>query len=104
VSSDEQFEDEWADFMAIQGLDIEEEIDQEIQANKFRLDMDDGTHAQWDGESLGVLIVFDRGEPEEILKSWEDASRGNLVALTALFHWLESFSFFLMDCMQQKDH
>ena len=103
MPSDEQFEDEWADFMAIQGLDLEEDINREVLENRFRLDMDDGTHAQWDGENLGVLIVFDRGEPEEILKSWEEASRGNLIALTALFHWLESFSFFLRDCMVQKE-
>ena len=98
-----EFEDQWADFMALQGLDIEDDISKEIERNKYRLDMDDGTHAQWDGENLGVLIVFDRGEPEEIVKSWKEASGGNLIALTALFHWLESFSIFLMDCMHQKD-
>ena len=98
-----EFEDQWADFMALQGLDIEEDIHKEIQKNKFRLDMDDGTHAQWDGGNLGVLIVFDRGEPEEIINSWKDASSGNLIALTALFHWLERFSIFLMECMNQRE-
>jgi hypothetical protein len=99
----DEFEDRWADFMAIQGLDIEDDIHNEIQENKFRLDMDDGTHAQWDNENLGVLIVFEAGEPESILNSWDEASKGNLIALTGLFHWLESFSLFLSDCMKLKD-
>ena len=40
---------------------------------------------------------------EEIINSWKDASSGNLIALTALFHWLESFSIFLMECMNQRE-
>ena len=58
---DAEFEHTWAEWMAVEGLDLEDEIALEIKDNRHRLDMHDGTHGQWHGDELGVLIVFDEG-------------------------------------------
>ena len=100
----DEFEDRWADFMAIEGLDLETEIADIIKDNIGKLDMDDGTHGQWLNDRLGVLIVFEGTEARGIVRSWKEATTGNLVALTALMNWLEGFSFFLEDCIQTRDY
>ena len=99
----DEFEDQWADFMAIEGLDLEDEIACSIKENMGKLDMEDGTHGQWMQDDLGVLIVFEGREAKGIVNSWKEATTGNLVALTKLLNWVEGFSFFLEDCLDTKD-
>ena len=100
---DDQFEHQWAEWMAIEGLDIEVEVAEEIQHNKTRLDMLDGTHGQWHDEQLGVLIVFDSTEARNIVKHWKESAEGNLISLTCILNWIEGFSYFLQDCIDTKD-
>ena len=100
---DAEVEHTWAEWMAVEGLDLEDEIALEIKDNRHRLDMRDGTHGQWDGDELGVLIVFDEGEVRHILKSWEDASDGNIMSIFSLMNWLEGVTTFLFDCLKLKD-
>ena len=76
MGPDDQFEDQWAEWMAIEGLDIELEVADEIRSNITKLDMLDGTHGQWHDESLGVLIVFDSDEARNIVKHWKESAKG----------------------------
>ena len=55
---EEAFEDNWADFMAAQGLALEDELEESIRDSVGLLDIQDGTHAQWVEEDLAVLFVF----------------------------------------------
>jgi hypothetical protein len=96
--AEEQFDDLWANWMAVEGLDIEDEIHQTLLASKGLLDMDDGTHAQWVGGTLGVLLTFDFEEVDSILNAWDEAQDGNLIALSTLIHWLQGFTVFLQAC------
>jgi len=100
----DEFEDRWADFMAIEGLDLEDAIARDIKKNMGKLDILDGTHGQWIDDDLGVLIVFQDKEAQGIVRSWKEATTGNLVALTALMNWLKDFSFFLEDCIETRDY
>lgn len=97
--AEEPFDDLWANWMAEEGLAIEDEIHQTLLASKGLLDIDDGTHAQWVNGTLGVLLTFDIEEVDSILNAWEEAEDGNLVALATLMHWLQGFSGFLQACM-----
>jgi hypothetical protein len=99
----DEFEDRWADFMAIEGLDIEEEVSEEIRSNITRLDILDGTHGQWHDEHLGVLIVFNGDEARNIVKHWKESAKGNLISLTCILNWVEGFSYFLQDCIDSRD-
>ena len=99
----DEFEDRWADFMAVEGMELEDSIAHNIQRDIGKLDMLDGTHGQWIDEQLGVLIVFQGKEAQGIVSSWKEATTGNLVALTSLMNWLEGFSFFLEDCIETRD-
>ena len=103
MSHDSQFEHEWAEWMAIQGLDIEDEIEHEIKLNLTKLDMLDGTHGQWHEGELGVLIVFGEEEARGIVKHWKESAKGNLISLTSILNWIEGFSYFLQDCINTRD-
>lgn len=103
MGPDDQFEDQWAEWMAIEGLDIELEVADEIRSNITKLDMLDGTHGQWHDESLGVLIVFDSDEARNIVKHWKESAKGNLISLTCILNWVEGFSYFLQDCIETRD-
>jgi len=98
VDEEELFDDVWADWMAEQGLEIEDEIEQTLLSSKGLLDMDDGTHAQWINGTLGVLLTFDLDEVDHLLDAWEEAEDGNMIALATLLQWLHGFSAFLKAC------
>tara|TARA_R100001129_G_scaffold125160_1_gene87550 strand:- start:458 stop:775 length:318 start_codon:yes stop_codon:yes gene_type:complete len=102
LASDE-FEHQWAEWMAIEGLDLEDQIQAEIKDSAHRLDMRDGTHGQWDGNDLGVLIVFDENEVRNLLRSWEEAQSGNMMSIFGLMNWLEGIAAFLGDCIKLRD-
>ena len=100
---DEEFEDTWANWMAEEGLDLEDEVHHASLANRHLLDMNDGTHGTWVDNSLGVLVVFEDGEVREFLDAWEDSRKGNLMSLTSIMQWLEHLSSFLQDCVDAHD-
>ena len=99
MDEEEQFNDIWADWMAEEGLAIEDEIQETLVSSRGLLDIDDGTHAQWIDGTLGVLLTFDLSEIHSILNAWDAAEDGNMVALATLMHWLQGFSGFLEACM-----
>jgi hypothetical protein len=103
VDKEEPFDDIWANWMAEQGLDIEDEIEQTLLSSKGLLDMDDGTHAQWINGTLGVLLTFDLEEVEQLLDAWDQAEDGNMIALATLLQWLNGFSTFLKACTANSD-
>ncbi len=100
---EEDLEEVWADFMAVEGLEIEDEIEHYLVQSRGLLDMVDGTHAQWVNEDLGVLLMFQEPELYHIVNAWDDAQEGNLVALASLMHWLEGFAEFLSRCITTRD-
>ena len=100
---DEEFEDTWANWMAEEGLDLEDEVHHEILANRHLLDMNDGTHGTWVDNSLGVLVVFEDGEVREFLDAWEDSRKGNLMSLSSIMQWLQHLSLFLQECVDSHD-
>ncbi|MBT26162.1 MAG: hypothetical protein CML60_07160 [Rhodobacteraceae bacterium] len=100
---EEAFEEDWADFMAAQGLALEDEVEESIKDSLGLLDIQDGTHAQWVGEDLAVLFVFDPNELESVLNAWDEARDGNIVALGAMLHWLQGLSDFLQACVNSHD-
>mgnify|MGYP001162134560 FL=1 len=102
VGDDEALDDIWADWMAEEGLEIEEEIELTLLETRGTLDMQDGTHAQWMNGDLGVLFTFSSEEVTEILDAWDDAVGGNLMALTSLMNWLQGFTGFLTTCVNAK--
>ena len=103
-SPSDEVEDRWADFMAGQGLDLEDEIQKTLEDNISKLDMIDGTHGQWQDDALGVLIVFDGAEVEKIVDSWALAMDGNLMAMSHIMNWMEGFQYFLEDCLNKRDN
>ena len=102
VGDDEALDDIWADWMAEEGLEIEEEIELTLLETRGTLDMQDGTHAQWMNGDLGVLFTFSSEEVTEILDAWDDAVGGTLMALTSLLNWLQGFTGFLTTCVNAK--
>ena len=99
---DEGLDDIWADWMAEEGLEIEEEIETSLLESRGTLDMQAGTHAQWMGSDLGVLLTFSTEEVSELLDAWDDAVDGNLIALSSLMQWLNGFQGFLASCIRAR--
>lgn len=100
----DEFEHQWAEWMAVEGLDMEDQINASIKDSAHCLDMRDGTHGQWDGDELGVLIVFDEEEVRKLLHSWEDAANnGNIMSILQLMHWMEGVTLFLKDCIRSRE-
>ena len=104
VGDDEALDDIWADWMAEEGLEIEEEIEITLLESRGTLDMQDGTHAQWLNGYLGVLFTFSPEEVSDIIDAWDDAVGGNLLALTSLMNWLQGFTAFLNTCVNAKSN
>ena len=102
MGDSEWLNDVWADWMAEEGLEIEEEIEVSLLESRGILAMNDGTHAQWVDGDLGVLLTFSGEEVSELLDAWDDAVEGNLIALTSLMNWLQGFSGFLASCVKAR--
>ena len=100
---DEEFEDTWANWMAEEGLDLEDSIHHELLTNRHLMDMNDGTHGTWVDGSLGVLMVFESGEVQDLLDAWEDSRKGNLMSLSSIMQWLQHLSLFLQECVDSHD-
>ena len=104
VGDDEAFDDIWADWMAEEGLEMEDEIELTLLESRGTLDMQDGTHAQWVNGDLGVLLTFSSEEVSELLDAWDDAVDGNIIALSSLMQWLNGFQGFLASCIKARSY
>ena len=92
------FDARWGDFMASNGVQIEEDVLRSFQESRHLLNIDDGTHASWYGDHLGILLVFQRPEAEAMVGGWQDASGGDLIALSRILGWVTGFVEILEQC------
>ena len=97
------FDARWGDFMTSNGVQIEEDVLRSFQESRHLLNIDDGTHASWYGDRLGVLLVFQRPEAEAMVGGWQDASGGDLIALSRVLGWVTGFVEMLEQCLTLYD-
>jgi hypothetical protein len=96
----ERFETIWEDWLDGTGLDLEGEIEESLENSKFLMDMDDGTHAQWRGDHLGVLIMLRREDVEKLVEANHGQMHGGSVEdWLALSSWTMAFTEFLEQCL-----
>lgn len=98
VGLPEDFDCEWADWMAGGGAALEQEIQTDMRAKRHVLDINDGTHAAWHDDSLGVLLVLDDHEVMGLLEMWGEAAGGNIIALSKCLEWLHGLFGFIDHC------
>jgi len=58
--------DEWDAFLAEHGEDINTAVAESFAKNAHLFDIDDGTHAAWHGDRLGILLVLTEEEVETL--------------------------------------
>ena len=100
----EQFERVWEDWLNGTGLDLEGEIEETLENSKFLMDMDDGTHAQWRGNHLGVLIMMHKDEVRRLVQATQGQMNGGSVEdWLALSSWTLAFTAFLEQCLSLEE-
>lgn len=95
----DNFEDIWDDWLEAVGVDIDCEVEENFERSQFMLDMDDGTHAQWRGSQLGVLLILSREEVEELVFARALAKQGEIDGWIAMTSWVMGFTTFLDQCL-----
>jgi len=62
---------EWDAFLAAHGEDITSTVRESFSQNSHLFDINDGTHAAWHDNQLGLLVVFTEDEAEHLAsESW----------------------------------
>lgn len=95
----DNFEDIWDDWLEAVGVDIDCEVEENFERSQFMLDMDDGTHAQWRGSQLGVLLILSREEVEELVLARALAKQGEIEGWITMTSWVMGFTTFLDQCL-----
>jgi len=72
----------------------------ELERTSGLFDVQDGTHAKWNGERLGVLTGFNSDELIALLCAWEAAENGNWLAPREVLIWLEKGMEFITCCVE----
>ena len=90
---------QWGDFMASNGVQLEQDVLRSLRESRHLLDMKDGTHASWNGNDLGVLLVFQRDEAMRMVGGWHDADGGELIALSRILGWVSGFVDMIEQCL-----
>jgi hypothetical protein len=93
------FDAKWDHFLACEGGDIETEVAENLSRSRHLLDMHDGTHASWDANQLGVLLVFGGQDACDFIGAWHDADDGNLMALAKVLDWVNSMVGMIEQCV-----
>ena len=75
-------------------------ISDELDRTSGLFDVQDGTHAKWSAETLGVLTVFNTEEIVALLCAWEEAADGNWLAQKEVLIWLEKWMEFISCCVE----
>lgn len=102
MSSD--FDATWQDWLENVGVDIDIEVEENLERYRFMLDMDDGTHAQWRGGQLGVLLLMDEEEVHALVDARRRAtSESDLEAWVMVCSWAMGFTLFLDQCLEMKN-
>jgi len=89
----------WAEFMAEQGLSLEQEILEQFRDQRHLLNIEDGTHASWHDDRLGVLLVFRDTDAADFVGAWRDADAGNLLALGRMLEWMTGLVHMVEHCV-----
>jgi len=96
----ELFEEVWREWLEDTGFDLADEIEETLENSKFLMDMDDGTHAQWRGDHLGVLILLHKDEVRRLVYATQgQANGGSIEDWLALSSWTLAFTSFLEQCL-----
>ena len=81
------FESAWTSWFASSVRhDLQEGIATELERTSGIFDVQDGTHAKWNGKRLGVLTVFDTDEVIALLCAWEEAENKLVERLVKRLH------------------
>ena len=94
---------QWSDFMASNGVQLEQDILQSLQDSRHILDIEDGTHASWYNNHLGTLLVFQHDEAASMVGAWHEADGGDLIALSRVLRWVNGFMDMLEQCLMLYD-
>ncbi|MDP6513631.1 MAG: hypothetical protein QF878_10645 [SAR202 cluster bacterium] len=95
------FEAAWSSWFASSvRQELQEGITTELERASGTFEVEDGTHAKWNGEHLGVLTVFTTDEVIALLCAWEEAERGNWLAQKEMLIWLEKWMQFITCCVE----
>lgn len=71
--------DEWETFLADHGDDITSTVHANMRREANLFDIEDGTHAGWCGDRLGILIVLTEEEAEGLVSEDWRAQHGFIV-------------------------
>ena len=80
--------------------ELQQGISDELDRTSGLFDVQDGTHAKWSAETLGVLTVFNTEEIVALLCAWEEAADGNWLAQKEVLIWLEKWMEFISCCVE----
>ena len=95
------FESEWASwFNGPVRQELQQGISDELDRTSGLFDGQDGTHAKWSAETLGVLTGFNTEEIVALLCAWEEAADGNWLAQKEVLIWLEKWMEFISCCVE----
>jgi|TARA_R100001530_G_scaffold16014_1_gene14174 hypothetical protein len=91
---------EWASFCEEHAY-VEEEVYAALQETAHLFDLNDGMHAKWSSDGLlGLLLVFDPEEAEQLLAAFYAGMDGVTNAQEAFAVWVGSLMGMLRSCMQ----
>jgi len=94
------FESAWTSWFASPVRhDLQAGIATELERTSGIFDVEDGTHAKWNGQRLGVLTVFTTDELIALMCAWEEAENGNWLAQKEVLIWLEKWMEFITCCV-----
>tara|TARA_B100001142_G_scaffold305816_1_gene335132 strand:- start:1 stop:312 length:312 start_codon:yes stop_codon:yes gene_type:complete len=84
-----------------EGVEVEQEIEDEITKTLPMFDSADGTHSKWvtpfpgASESLGVLLMLSEDECADLMCAWEEAQEGDMTSGAFIAGWLAHFMKFI---------
>ena len=68
--------DEWETFLTEHGDDITSTVHDNMRREANLFDIEDGTHAGWCGDRLGILVVLTEEEAEGLVsEDWRGTAR-----------------------------
>ncbi len=95
------FESAWSSWFASPVREeLQAGIATELERTSGIFDVQDGTHAKWNGEQLGVLTVFNSDDLIALMCAWEEAENGNWLAQKDVLIWLQKWMEFISCCVE----
>ena len=92
----------WQSFLANEGWKISKEIYSTLEATTNLLDTADGTHAKWSSDGqLGLLLVFDSEEADELIGAYFAGMDGSDGAQSSFGCWVAGLMGMLDACLTE---